>query len=164
MDNRKHQPLVDPLSRLDGLTNCWDAKDKRERTPLHCAVLHGDREAIKALLFTFEFQRDQAQLTAFDYAVMGGQVETMRMFVEDFNMPSYTQDLKTRTLQCAAFSGKLEALEYLQDELSFDLKATDRRSGRTALHWAVEGDQEDMVLALLKMNHVGPSLLEKVEV
>ncbi|NP_001161607.1 NF-kappaB inhibitor-like protein [Saccoglossus kowalevskii] len=112
-----------------------DARDRHGQTPLHLACENGDLETVKAL------------------TIPPNNLECRQMQRRGVRtqMP---QDLELRNyegLTCvhlAASGNHVYVLDYLV-RLGADINAGDGKSGRTALHYAIEGQNTDLARYLL---------------
>ncbi|XP_070571360.1 NF-kappa-B inhibitor epsilon-like [Ptychodera flava] len=117
-----------------------DVCDRHGATPLHLACAGGDLETVQALTLPISIQELQHQ-------------QSLQAFKE-LRVHQLPQDLEMKNyegLTCvhlAANGNHVDVLEYLC-RLGADVNAGDGKSGRTALHYAVENQNTQLINFLL---------------
>jgi len=113
-----------------------DARDRHGESPLHLACSGGDVKTVQALMHPLTHDEMQQM------AHKGLRVPQLPQDLEQKNYEGFT------CLHLATFGGHTEIIHYLV-AMGADINAGDGKSGRTALHYAVENENTDLIKFLL---------------
>ncbi len=138
--------------------NFVDIKNSDDFTPLHFAAINGHTDIARELVKVGAQKDVQAsekkrRWTPVHYAAQYGHTEIVKILISS----GLDKEIKTifglTPLHVAAEFGKLEVVEYLLSlNVGIDIKTVDSNHRMTALHYAVIGNFEDVVIALLNAN------------
>ena len=158
---KNHQPGVIELLLAQPDIEA-DAKDLKGRTPLLVAAKNGQRR-ISQLLLTHKVDinvKDNEQRAPFWWAVHGGHVGVVHMFLEHANLEPDASDYTGQTpLMLAAYRGYEEIAGLLLGRGDVHAGAKDK-NGRTALSWAAARGHDNIVRLLLARDDVDRNVEE----
>ena len=128
------------------------------QTPLHYACEDSQVNTVKFLVERCHCDpraQDADGSTPLHLACEGGSVDIVRFLIVDHHCDPACRGEKGRTpLHCACMCGKLDIVKFLVKECHCDPIRGKDDDGKTPLHLATEGRQDDMLLFLL--SHIPP--------
>ncbi|XP_066260043.1 ankyrin repeat domain-containing protein 16-like [Euwallacea similis] len=121
-----------------------DLKTRNGRTALHITALHGNKQILCRLLKYLDVNsKDGCGNTPLHEALLGQHLDLARILVENKADIHLTNNSGLSVLHLVAIQDKIEVIEYVLNELNFDVNYCGNKNGWTAAHCAArKGSKE----------------------